>query len=55
MRNTIAALKEFVEEGVVQSIEWVPTTKQLADCMTKKDKIADWLLNISNQNILAVK
>ena len=52
LRNTIASLKELLQDGMVRSIEWVPTKQQLADCMTKKgskDK-ANWLLEIGSNN-----
>ena len=35
LRNTIASLKELIEVGYVNSINWVPTELQLADCLTK--------------------
>ena len=38
--------------GYVQSVSWVPTDKQLADCMTKKNKKADWLLSVASSNKL---
>ena len=54
LRNTIASIKEFLLEGKVQSIDWVPTKLQLADPLTKKgskDK-ANWLLEIGSGNKL---
>ena len=52
LRNTIAALKESLEKGFVESIEWVPTKSQLADCLTKKGVKADWLLKLGANNKL---
>ena len=40
----------MMELGMVRSVEWVSTDKQLADCLTKKGKKADTLIQISNQN-----
>ena len=52
LRNSIAGMKELVELNMVKSITWVPTIKQLADCMTKKGVKADWLLNVASKNKL---
>ena len=35
LRNTIAGIKEQLELGLVEEVEWVPTNLQLADCLTK--------------------
>ena len=55
LRNTIAAIKELVETGMVHAVNWVPTDKQLADCLTKKGSLskADWLLNVMFSNSLS--
>ena len=52
LRNCIANIKEMKQLGYVQSVSWVPTDKQLADCMTKKNKKADWLLSVASSNKL---
>ena len=54
LRNAIASIKELVELKMVKDVTWVPTDKQLADCMTKKGKKADWLLNVGSSNKLAM-
>ena len=36
LRNNIASMKEMISLGMVNSVDWVPTDKQLADCMTKR-------------------
>ena len=54
LRNSIAGIKEMMELGMVKSIEWVPTDKQLADCMTKKGKKAEWLLRVASENTLGL-
>ena len=56
LRNTVALLKELMQNKMVKSIQWVPTDKQLADCMTKKgskDK-ANWLLDVAKTNYLKI-
>ena len=39
---------------MVEVVKWVPTDKQLADCLTKKGKKADWLLDVVSSNLLDV-
>ena len=43
-----------MELGIVSAVDWVPTNKQLADCLTKKgtEKKADWLLSVARTNTL---
>ena len=53
LRNSIAGIKELISLDMVKSVKWVPTDQQLADCMTKKGKKADWLLNVASTNELA--
>ena len=54
LRNTIASMKEMISLGMVTSVNWVPTARQLADCMTKRglNKKAEWLLNVAKSNHL---
>ena len=52
LRNNIANIKEMKQLGNVRTISWVPTHEQLADCMTKANKKAEWLLNVSSSNKL---
>ena len=52
LRNSIASIKQMIELEMVRSVKWVPTDKQLADCMTKKGKKADWLLKVASRNSL---
>ena len=52
LRNSIANIKEMKTLGYIRSIFWVPTNKQLADCMTKENKKADWLLSVASFNKL---
>ena len=50
LRNSIAGMKELMQCGAVEKIQWVSTDKQLADCMTKKGKNASQLLDIAREN-----
>ena len=52
LRNCIANIKEMKQLGYVNTVSWVPTDKQLADCMTKRNKKADWLLSVASSNKL---
>ena len=56
LRNTIANIKEMMHLGILLSVDWVPTTKQLADCLTKAGSAnkADWLLSVAGTNQLIV-
>ena len=49
LRNCIANMKQMKQLGLVDTVEWVPTDKQLADCMTKANKKADWLLRVEGR------
>ena len=57
LRNTIAGIKELKELKMLDSLDWVSTRDQLADCLTKKgsQNKADWLLEVSSNNILVKK
>ena len=52
LRNCIANMKQMKQLGLVDTVEWVPTDKQLADCMTKANKKAEWLLRVARDNQL---
>ena len=52
LRCSIASMKELSELGMVSEVQWVPTAYQLADCLTKSGKKADWLLKVSLKNRL---
>ena len=47
-------MKEMISLGMVNTVDWVPTDRQLADCMTKRglNKKADWLLSVAKRNKL---
>ena len=52
LHNSIAGIKELMEMKMVKDVLWVPTTKQLADCMTKRGQNSDWLLKVASRNRL---
>ena len=52
LRNSVAGMKELMQLGAVANIVWVPTEKQLADCMTKKGHRAISLLELAGTNVL---
>ena len=52
LRNSIAAMKELIALNMMDDVLWVPTQKQLADCMTKHANNSDWLLKVARNNIL---
>ena len=52
LRNSIAGIKELMELKMVKDVHWVPTKEQLADCLTKQGKRADWLLKVASRNKL---
>ena len=52
LRNSIASMKELLELKMIEDVLWVPTSKQLADCMTKGAKNSDWLLRVAINNTL---
>ena len=47
-------MKELIELKMVKDVHWVPTAEQLADCMTKHGKKADWLLKVASGNKLVL-
>ena len=57
LRNTIASIKEMIELRMIESVDWVSTDEQLADCMTKSGlrKKSDWLLKVASTNRVQFK
>ena len=53
LRCSIASMKELMEMGMVSDVHWVPTKNQLADCLTKTGKRAEWLLKVATRNSLS--
>ena len=53
LRNSIAGIKELMDLKMVKNVTWVPTFKQLSDCMKKRGKNSDWLLKVASTNSMA--
>ena len=52
LRNSIALVKEMVERSEVQTVDWVETSKMLADTLTKKGGNASWIKSVIETNQL---
>ena len=52
MRNSIAGIKELLDMNMIEEVHWVPTNRQLADCMTKRGQASGWLLRVGSCNRL---
>ena len=52
LRVDIAILREMLLNGELRKVVWVPTTEQLADCMTKKGRSSSNLLQVFSSNKL---
>ena len=53
IRNSICGMKELLEQGVVKKVNWVSTKDQIADCMTKRNMKAEWLMKVVSENVLS--
>ena len=52
LRNSIALIKEMIEQCEVKTVDWVPTTDMLADILTKRGGSAWWIKSVMEQNTL---
>ena len=52
LRNSIALVKEMVDRGEVETVDWVDTSNMLADALTKKGENSDWIKNVIKRNEL---
>ena len=55
LRCSIAGMKELMDIGMIKDVYWVPTIKQLADCLTKRGKSAQWLIRVASNNHLELE
>ena len=46
LRIDIAVLRNMVENKEISSVYWIPTCKQLTDCLTKKGASSEHLLAV---------
>ena len=54
LRLDIASIKEMIETGVIESIQWVTTDKQLADLLTKKGVDGAKAMTVIEQGLLEI-
>ena len=52
LRNSIALVKEMMEQAEVQNVAWMDTKKIIADILTKKGGNASWMKSVIEQNKL---
>ena len=55
LRCSIAGMKELMDFGMIKDVYWVPTSDQLADCLTKRGKNAQWLIRVASNNHLELE
>ena len=52
LRNSIALIKEMLEKCEVRKIDWVETSKMLADILTKQGGNGMWIKDVISRNIV---
>ena len=52
LRNSIALMKEMLENCEVNSVKWVETGDMLADILTKKGGNSRWIKDILAKNVM---
>jgi hypothetical protein len=52
LRNSVALMKEMLENKEVEKIEWVDTTKMLADILTKRNGNGAWIKSVISKNVV---
>ena len=52
LRNSIALMKEMLENCEVSSVKWVETGDMLADILTKKGGNSRWIKDILAKNVM---
>ena len=52
LRNSVALMKEMLENSEVRQIEWVETSRMLADVLTKKSGTGTWIKDVISRNII---
>ena len=50
LRNSIALIKEMIEQSEVKRVDWVETSSQLADILTKKGGNGTWIKQVISRN-----
>ena len=54
LRNSIALIKEMIDKSEVKTVQWVETTKMLADILTKKGGNVRWIQEVISKNNLNI-
>ena len=52
LRNSVALMKEMMDNSEVKEVRWVETSKMLADILTKKAGGGHWIKNVISRNII---
>ena len=52
LRNSVALIKEMIEKGEVKKVDWIETSRMLADSLTKKGGKSSWIKKVLSQNLL---
>ena len=52
LRNSIALMKEMMDNKEVKKIDWVETSKMLADILTKKNGNGAWIKTVVSNNVV---
>ena len=52
LRNSVALMKEMMDNSEVKEVRWVETSKMLADILTKKAGGGNWIKNVISRNII---
>ena len=52
LRNSVALMKEMMDNKEVKKIDWVDTTKMLADILTKRNGNGTWIKRVISTNVV---
>ena len=52
LRNSIALIKEMIEQFEVKTVDWVATSDMLANILRKRGGSAWWIKSVMEQNTL---
>ena len=52
LRNSVALIKEMMDNSEVKQIHWIETSKMLADVLTKKSGGGNWIKEVVSRNII---
>ena len=52
LRNSIALMKEMMDNSEVKSIDWVATNGMLADTLTKRGGSSSWIRDVISKDLL---